>query len=702
MIASENKPPSIIVYLIFIFLIEVTGTRFVSGQYPANYQYTLLPEAVIDEILTASSGELAMKHINSLAPYPRPRKESEFPANLAESNYIMKMLEDYRIADRSLDVVGKTTTWRGIRGTVWEVSPGISKIADYNDIPEMLAEGSNPADLRAKLIWAGEGLQSFFDDNRPAVKNKIVVTSGSPWLVHPRAMAAGAAGIISYYSTHALTDPLQIPNVGINGEGFAFMIPPREGMLLKNRLLRRENIEVEVKADSRAENVDLLVPQCLIRGRDTAAGEVIFTAHIFEGYVKMGANDNMSGAAVILETAHILNDLIEKGKIQRPERGIRFLWVPEFSGTIPWVNMNLKLVKKAVCNINIDMAGINLRDNRSFFCLYRSGYSTAHYVNDVMESYCRYAGETNIDGITDYLGRRGFSRRIVSPTGTDDPFYYRIMPLHGSSDNAVFNDWSINIPGIKMNTWPDTYYHSSEDMPDKCDPTQLRRVVFIAAAGAYTAALGGEETAMRILSEMYSSAVRRLGIQVAKAGDMIWKADALKIQGAYKRAAYNVEGVVLAEKSAVEKVIEVSESRQVISMISSYNEKLEMQLQQHLSALNEQMIARCRIIGVAPAEIRIDDTEKRAMKIIPVMTDAARTMGYNGEAVYLSSVPPDIMRKNPYLGIVNRDEVAGLADGKRNVLQIKKIVDSEFEKESPLQDILNFFRVLREAGLIRY
>jgi hypothetical protein len=671
-------------------------------QYPANYQYALLPDKIIDQIIGASSGDRAMKHIHALAPYTRPRLETEFPGNLSESNYIISKLKEYGIKDYSLDNVGRTTTWRGIKGTVWEISPGYSKIADFNDVPEMLAEGSTNSNVRARLIWAGEGQQSFFDDNKPAVKDKIVVTSGYPAIVHNRAVKAGAAGIISFYSSRPLQDPIQIPNAEIGGPGFAFIMPPREGMLLRDRLLRRENIEVEVNVESKTEDVDLLVPQCVIRGRDTTAGEVIFTAHLFEGYVKMGANDNMSGAAVILETARLLNNLIDEGKIERPLRSIRFLWVPEFSGTIPWVNSHLKQVKNAVCNLNLDMVGLRLRDSRSFFYLYRSGFSTAHYVNDVMESYYRYVGETNIESITDELGRRGFSRRIVSPTGTDDPFYYHIQSLHGSSDNAVFNNWAINIPGIKMGTWPDRYYHSSEDNPDKCDPTQLRRVIFISAAGAYTIALGGEETALRILSEMYPAANTRLGIQMAKASDMIWKGDAQTLASIYKRAVYNLEGFTQAEKSAIEKVRQVSSQPLVINYINGNREKLDNLLQLQLSSLKEQMTARCRILGIQPVEIKTDDVERNAMKIVPAPTEKALNMGYRGERQYISILPAEFTEKFPYGNIFNTDEVAGLADGKRNILVIKKMVDAQFETSTPLQDILNYFTVLREAGLMNF
>jgi hypothetical protein len=688
--------------ILFCFILLLLTPQNVNSQYPANYQYTLLPARITDQIIGSASGELAMLHINNLAPYSRPRKDSEFPGNLAESGYIMDKLKEYGIRNCSLDTVGQTVTWRGIEGSVWEVAPESSKIADYNDIPEMLAEGSRSAEVRAKLIWAGEGEQSFFDDNRQNIKGKIVVTSGNIYSVHQKAISAGALGTISYFSSRPLVDPVQIPNMGIGGEGFAFLLPPKEGVLLRDRLLRRENIEVEVKVKSSVEKVDLLVPECVIQGTDSTAGEIIFTAHLFEGFVKMGANDNMSGSAVILEVAHLLNDLIEQGKIDRPHRSIRFLWVPEFSGTIPWVNMHLEKVKRALCNINLDMVGLRLRDNKSFFCLNRSGYSTANCANDVMESYFRFTGETNVDGITDDLGRRGFSRRIISSTGTNDPFYYRILSLHGSSDNAVFNDWGIGVPGIKMITWPDLYYHSSEDSPDKCDPTQLRRAIFIAAAGAYTMSSAGDETAIAILSEMYSGAVTRMGIQTGKANDMILKSDAETIALKYKRAVSNLEGIIMGEKSALERVKQLSVQSQVLAAINNRKGKLDDILQLQVSELRDLMITRCRNLGIDPVSIKTGDLEKAASRIVPHQTSTAAGMGYGGDQRIISKLSTDFRLKYPYNNIVNTDEVAGLADGRRNLLQIKKIVDAQFERESPLQDIINYFIVLKEAGLMEY
>jgi len=679
----------------FTFLLNLPA------QYPVNYQYTLLPENVIDEILNVSSGELAWRHIVELAPYTRPRYDSEFRGNLKETDYVLSKLKEYGL-DYSLEIVGKTKTWRGLKGTLQEVSPRNEKLADFEEVPEMLVEGSMPADLETQLVWAGEGSPEFFVNNSDAIKGKIIVTSSYPALVHSRAVNAGAAGTISFYSPRPMIDPIQIPNLSVYGGGFAFMLPPREGIILRDRLMSGEKITVRVKVESQTEQVDLQIPQCIIAGKDTAAGEIILTAHLFEGYVKMGANDNMSGSAVILEVAHALNELIKSGRLAQPVRTIRFLWVPEFSGTIPWVNLHLQKVKKALCNINLDMVGLNLRANRSFFCLHRSGFSTAHYVNDVVESYFRYVGETNVESITDELGRRGFARRIVAPTGTDDPFYYRILSLHGSSDNAVFNDWSINVPGVKLITWPDNYYHSSEDNPDKCDPTQLRRAVFITAASVYTIAAADEKMAKRILAEMLPGASVRLGIQMAKAADMVYRAGVSDFQQRYRRAVYNMEGVAMAEKAAMDKITQLSSDPGVLKMISDSKQSIDNILQTHLEALRNIMVSKAQDYGIREVILTPDETEKKAMKIIPVPTEKALTMGYNGERKYLSALPADFIAKHSYYGIVNTSEAAGLADGKRNLLQIKKMIDAQFERESPLEAILNYFTVLKEAGLMKY
>ena len=84
-----------------------------------------------------------MLHIHNLAGYNRPRTDKEFREFPAETNYLTDKLKEYGLEKSKIEKFGKESTWRGIEGSLWEVSPGISKIADYEDLPPMLVEGSH-------------------------------------------------------------------------------------------------------------------------------------------------------------------------------------------------------------------------------------------------------------------------------------------------------------------------------------------------------------------------------------------------------------------------------------------------------------------------------------------------------------------------------------------------------------------------------
>jgi aminopeptidase YwaD len=233
-------------------------------------------------------------------------------------------MKEYGLEGTDVKKYSGGSTWDGIKATLWEISPGKSKIADYGDLPAVLASGSNDADVTAELVWVGEGRQEDMEKND--VAGKIAVTSGSISMVHSQAVAKGALGVISYNSPRPEKVPLAIPITGIGGRGgssnakFGFLLPPREGMLLRDKLLAGEKITVHAVVESQNLEYNLEVPTCIIKGTDPGAGEIIFSAHLFEGLVKMGANDNISGSASILEIARMLNTMIIEGRIERPKR----------------------------------------------------------------------------------------------------------------------------------------------------------------------------------------------------------------------------------------------------------------------------------------------------------------------------------------------------------------------------------------------
>jgi hypothetical protein len=174
------------------------------------------------------------------------------------------------------------------------------------------------------------------------------------------------------------------------------------------------------------------------------------------------------------------------------------------------------------------------------------------------------------------------------------------------------------------------------------------------------------------------------------------------MKSVYKRAVYNLEGFILVEKSAIEKVNMLSGTREVINTINDRKEKLDNLLQIQLNTLHDLMTVRAKELSIDAATLNPDDAEESAIKIIPVPTEKAKTMKYAGYNEYIRKLSSDILSSSPYVGIVNTNEAAGLADGRRNLLQIKKMVDAQFEKESPLDKIINYYNVLKEAGLMKF
>ncbi|MDD2571042.1 MAG: M28 family peptidase [Bacteroidales bacterium] len=691
-------------FLLIIALSAVSGTMAMA-QFTPHYQWTLLDQRSMDYIIGESSGETALAHVIEMGGYTRDRFSDEYATVLWESKYVMDKLKEYGIQNAQLERFGEMLpTWDGIRGELWEVSPGLKKLADYDDQVAMLVSGSQNADVEAELIWIGNGRTNEYDP--AAVAGKIVVTYASPGQVQNLITQHKALGIISFVSPRPLKDPIQMPYSSIGGRrageasGFAFQMPPREGYLLRDRLMRGEKIRVHALVEATMENVDLQVPTCVIEGTDPNAGEVIFSAHIFEGLVKQGANDNYSGSAALLEMARMLNTMFNDGRLERPARSIRFIWIPEFSGTGPWVNAHPEIIEKTLCNINLDMVGILLSQSQSFFNLERTTFGNPHYINDVMENYYRYVGETNrnslvLSGGSDYLNR------IVAPSGSDEPFYYAIESHYGASDHEVFNDWAIGVPGIMMITWPDLYYHTSQDLANKLDPTQLKRCCVIGAAGAYTIASADPEMARKIAGETAANAIRRLGHQQARALDELSKANAEQFANIYKKVRGYVEGTLLNEIETIETTLELAPGNaELKATVAQHHTQLGKIAEAQLAMLDQEMKISAARLGVPVVNLKPTSVEKQAIAMVPNVTDKVKEAGYGGYRKLMPQMTREQMMLS-YRQIASTTEVERLCNGKHNALQIKQMLDTQFARESSLEAIMEYIGLLKEAGLVK-
>jgi hypothetical protein len=507
----------------------------VSAQMTPWLQWTLLPKAQVAEIVGEASGENAWKMILETGGYDKDRTPDEFSGLFHETQFYLDKAKAYGLPGAEVVSFPGGQTWDAVKGELWEVTPIRQKLASYLDMAAMLATGSSTGEATGELVWVGMGRPDDYAGKDLA--GKIAVTEGNAGMVHQSAcLDRGALGVISIQGTRPYFDPMQIGWASVRGTPdkpakFAFQVPPREGEFLKRRLQGGERITVNAKVESATRPYTIQDIVWHIPGTDPAAGEIIFSAHLFEGYVKQGGNDNISGSAAVVEIGRTLNTLIREGRVPRPRRTIRFLIGPEFSGTGPWVKANRALMERTLCNINLDMVGLRLSQSQSFMCMMRTTYGNPHYLNDVMENYYRFVGEGNRERIQNRSSAYPVLNRIVAPTGADEPFYYSIETHYGASDHEVFNDWGVQVPGIMMITWPDRWYHTSGDHVDKTDPTQLKRVVAIGAAAAYTIASADDEMAIRIASETAGNGSQRIGHQPRRDGRRRRRHAGRRVQG---------------------------------------------------------------------------------------------------------------------------------------------------------------------------
>jgi hypothetical protein len=708
-----------------LLLLSVTA----EAQYTPWVYWTFLPKAQMDEIVGEASGEAAWRMISTINGFNRDRRAEEFTGTFDETRYVVDQLKRYGIEKVDVASYPGGEAWDGSRGDLWEVTPIRQKLASFTDMVPMLAYDSSPTKVTGELVWVGRG--TVEDIRQANVEGKIVVTEGNISMVHGEAcLRQGALGVVAINQTRPKADPLELnwgtvgarrrPPLPVMGQAqqpgaetpppkpkFGFNIPLREGEFLKNRLMRGEKITVDVNIQTQTLPYDLENVVALIPGTEPDSGEIIFSAHLFEGIVKQGANDNMSGSAAILEVARTLQTLISDGRLPRPKRSIRFLWGPEFAGTSLWVKDNQAIMEKTLCNINMDMVGEWLSKCQAHMCLMRTTYGNAHYINDVMENYYRYVGEGNRERIQNRSSSYPVPVRIVAPFGADEPFYYSIETHYGASDHEVFNDWGVGVPGVMMIAWPDPWYHLSGDLADKSDPTQLKRTVAIGAAAAYTIASADDAMAMRIAVETASNGTRRLGHQLQVALEELNSAKPESLSESYKAARGYIEAALMNERDTLDSILELTTDKaKVGAYIATMKRTVDAVAAAELAALKAHMETTASNLGTKPVTVVLSDLEKTAAKMTPRPTDKVRVNGYRGYAQFIEQVPKEERDKYPLPQMGPRGFMGGMSElqclinGSRSILDIKKMLDAQSPQKMNLEPIINYIQILRLAGLV--
>jgi hypothetical protein len=267
----------------------------------------------------------------------------------------------------------------------------------------------------------------------------------------------------------------------------------------------------------------------------------------------------------------------------------------------------------------------------------------------------------------------------------------------------VFNDWSVGVPGILMIAWPDQWYHTSGDRVDKADPTQLKRAVIIAAAGAYTIASADDAMATKLAGEIAGNATGRMAHQFMMGEERLNHATADDLVDSYKWARSHVEAAAMNERATLESVLELAPGA---GAVASYVKEMQATVtsieQTQLAALETHMQAVAGRLGVRAVRLEPTDLERRAARMVPRPTARVKADGYQGWRTYFQEVPAEVRQRYPYgrEDVANTGEVNLLVDGTHSVLDIKKLLDGQYQTTSDLQAIINYLEILKAAGLV--
>ncbi len=669
----------------------------------------LLPEELIDLLINEVSGDIPFQNEILLSGVNRNRTAEEYEGTFYEADFILKKLKEYGIEEASIEKfpgLFRTEHWDAESAELWMVKPEHRKLTCLEEIPACLATGSRTSDAIGELVYVGPGDHMKYYLGKD-VKGKIVLATGSASGVHSMAvMQMGALGVVTSSSSHPEFDPDQVGWNGIRGfmpaeaeEGkqpsFAFIISARMNDMLRRMLEQGETIVLHARCQTATYPAHMDVVTALIPGKDFPDEELLFTAHLFEGIAKQGANDNISGSVAILEAARVINKLIKEGKIPPPRRSIRFLWIEEIEATIAYIHQHMDIAERWFACINEDMVGESLRLNHSSFHLHRTPYSRPSFLNDVMEHFIEFVGETNRHMIANRPV--GFTKPIISPNGTRDPFYYNIERYYGASDHMVFLDGGIGVPAVMIIAWPDMWYHTHQDRPDKSDPTQLKRASFISAAAALFMTTAAERQVLDLISECSSRALRRIASDRKRALETLRYAQPDELYQAYKEARNIVHQRYLQEVGALESImLFIKGSKEMASYLDKVIGSLTSKERFDLADLEAHYAMQAQQKGVETKKVTVTADEQRLAKVVPVRTDEMRGF-FNfftfGARLWGKELPPYRLSSDEQF------EVRNLINSKRNIVDIRNIVSAEY-RPLALTDVENYIKVLEIGGMV--
>lgn len=572
------------------------------------------------------------------------------------------------------------------------------KLADFAENPISLIQRSAPFDGRAEVVLL-EKWENPQDYQGLDLEGKIVLTSGEISRVQELAVERfGAVGILfdGMRTIPPVRERMDLPDArqytsfwwdAGDKKCFGFVLTPRQGEKIRNLLKQGKKVTVRAKVDSLLYDGSFEVVEASITGLTDEW--VLIVSHLCHPFPS--ANDNASGAAVALESALVLSRLVQEGALPPPRRGILLLWVPEITGTYAYLSSHEELIPKVVAGINLDMVGQNQDLCKSNLLIESSPASSPTFVHHVLAW---------------LLEETGAEVQAFSGVGRFFTFRWNISPFSGGSDHYVLSDPTIGIPTPMIIQWPDLFYHTDYDTPDKADPRMLWRVGTIVSTCAYLLANASREEILsvgyRVLYGLKKELLEAEATSVAKMAE-----------------AENPQDLALAFARAKERL---EFRKEVGKKALGYMARLWPEEEEFIKGLQERFDSYAQEVKVLLENIALSKAESLGLKAVPEIQPERPDETLSLIPVRLHRGPPaegEIRKRLKSLPEEERERWENLnrelgnrryllpvlalywADGTRSIGEIGKLIELETGLTAR-EFLVEFFRLLEKIGFVTF
>ncbi len=685
---------------------------------------TPLTQEILNILINEVSGQIIFNNEVILAGAPWIRDAEEFSGTLYESQKMVEIAKSYGIETIRIDQFKRDREFSyAFEGEFWIVKPEKKLVARLEADTALVASGSSSVDITGDLIYIppirGSEIKALQEAGiQEQYEGKIALMWSHARGSLAKALdAAGVKGVISFRAQDRYLDPDQVVYSGgsyseMNNLKFGFTISWRQWTQLLEDV--EKGREITVRGKTRIEKFPDKIENVFawILGTEPDKKGIIFTGHLYEGYTKRGANDNMSGCVVQLEILRTLTKLIGNGTLPKPRRTIYFLWPNEISGTYEHFTQHPGFAEKISTNINMDMVGEGLRKNNAILTISESTNHLPSYQDGLTKSLCNYVWRLNdivyLPGSPRSRYGQIFPAPIWEKNGSRDAFRYDLQSPSGGSDHICFNNPSVAVPGISFCAWPDQWYHADADTPDKSDPTQLKRMAFIGAAMVWATANCTDEVLNILLDEVSDFGYERVARQeLSQAMKLINHAEAKTLNDSTLKALNLISFACRREIEAVQTTEDIfTGSEKAKHLVNSHLQ----QWKQYETALRNQLMEYSRfqaqkLGAVLPKEPQITKLEESYLTRIPTLLPSVKGQKFNPnqteEYIAFMKDNPDF---NKEIKVDRRQQrsILNYINGRRSVTRIRSCVMAESGKDLDFDALLKYLDFLKTIDWITY